>query len=137
MHAGRSEPRWPTFRTDVRYMTKADLFRSAREFLVVGLVGCLVGAVVSWALFRDAARAPGAIATAVVFALFLLAAIYLLGALYLFVRGMRRHASYDPEVVRQTDQAMWADWEADDNEGGEDSGTSGGEGGGRNRSPGP
>ena len=137
MSLGTTESKWPTFRMDVRYMTRRDLFRSAREFLVVGLVGCLVSTVVAWALFRDAARAPGAIATAVVFALFLLTAIYLLGALYLFVRGMRRHASYDPDVVWQADQAKWADWEADDNEGGEDPGASGGEGGGRNRTPGP
>ena len=90
-------------RTDVRYMSRRDLFASSLQFLGVGVL-CLGGFfVLAW--FSSLGKGPIASVPAQVagFALAIFCGMGLLGSGYLFVRGIFRLESYDPQAVWESD----------------------------------
>jgi hypothetical protein len=90
-------------RTDVRYMTRAELFKSATQTLVGGLL--LLGGCAGLGWF--VAHGSSLVVIAGFFVALVLSAMGIVGALYLCVRGVLRSPSYDPQAVRWADQAKW------------------------------
>ena len=100
-------------RTDVRYMSRADLFVSSRQFLLVGVLGLVLTATAGLlAVAEPRQEAPNFYALVAMFLLFILSGMGLAGALYLFVRACVRGASYDPREVWLADQ-LGVDSQAD------------------------
>lgn len=91
-------------RTNVRYMSRRDLFVSARQFLLVGVL-CAVASVTTFVLiFADSSReGPNVYLLGVSLVLAILAAVGLLGGVYLADRATLRSPAYDPEQVRKAD----------------------------------
>jgi hypothetical protein len=96
--------------TDVRYMSKTQLFRSGIQFLLFG-IGLFAAAFGFLSVFFD--FMPPALMMAISFPVTILSGMGVLGGLYLCIRGVFRSASYDPEAVRQADWDRWAELEED------------------------
>ncbi|HKQ57273.1 MAG TPA: hypothetical protein VJY35_05355 [Candidatus Eisenbacteria bacterium] len=99
-------------RTDVRYMTRAQLLRSAWHFLRAAIVMTVCSAAVGY--FAFGVRPNGDVNPLILgllFVLFILSGMGCVGALYLAVRGLARKASYDPVPVWRADQESWRDRE--------------------------
>lgn len=82
-------------RTDVKYMTRSELFRSSASFLTWALVFAIIVLVVVFAWFSDGKEPP------VISQVFLFAAIIALGmsglaAAYICIRGIFRSPTYRP-----------------------------------------
>lgn len=94
-------------RTDTRYMTRADLFRSSRAFFVWGVVVTAVWIAIAYLLVLIAGKeAWNHPAVPVIYFVFpLLAGCGYLGALWLLIRGLLRREDYDPVAVYQRDTA--------------------------------
>ena len=94
-------------RTDTRYMTRAELFKSARVFLYGGLVLVVVwiaiGYLINHFAGREALEHP--VVQVFIFGISLLIAFGFIGALWLGMRGLIRRADYDPVQVFQRDMA--------------------------------
>ena len=92
-------------RGDVRYMTRKELFASARQFSMVG-VACVLGFVVVGLSGWD----PGdgnALMGGVVFMVSIIGLMGFGAAAYLFAQGSGRDESYDPQAVWRADREAW------------------------------
>ena len=92
------EPRGP--RTDTRYMTRDELFRSGRSFLIgaTALIVVLAAVLTLLLPFPRLESAP-VILVGIAWGLCLLTVGLLCGGLYLLVRGLFRSRNYDPFSV--------------------------------------
>jgi hypothetical protein len=84
-------------RTDVRYMTRAELFRSAWQFLLAALVMSVTCVAVAY--FGSVANHSGdptPLIQGLFFLFWVLAGMGFAGSLYLAIRGVIRSPSYDP-----------------------------------------
>lgn len=102
------KPRGP--RTDVRYMTKAELYRSGRSFLVGGAALAIVLMALTGltSLFANP-RSELPFLMSVFFLLVILECALLFGGVYLLFRGLLRRRSYDPHLVFLLDSLKSAD----------------------------
>src|SRR5262245_3848048 len=103
-------------RTDVRYMTKVELFKSGTQFLGSGLV-VLAGALGLALLVPEIEKIQPEIVGVSGFAVLIISGMGILGGLYLYVRGAFRSTSYDPEAVWQADREGWIAKHGDDGDG--------------------
>ena len=95
-------PRHRYFRTDVRYMRKGELFRSAGEFLVCGALGIAwwaVGYAVSPLVVAGKENVLGWIVGLAMLAMMFVGGMGLIGGTYLLVRACLRSGAYDPHKV--------------------------------------
>ena len=105
-----SAPGRPHLRTDVRYMRKAELFKSSGEFLLAGVLATglyfIVRTLVGPPL--EPQDSKGTVQTWVIaltlVGLIIMAGMGVLGALYLFMRGCFRSRKYDPHQVWLADE---------------------------------
>jgi hypothetical protein len=82
-------------RTDVKYMTRSDLFRSAASFLTWALILAVVMLLLVMTGFSSG-REPPAIYQMLVFGIAIGLAMSGLAAAYLFIRGALRSPTYKP-----------------------------------------
>lgn len=102
------EPRGP--RTDVRYMTKAELFRSGRSFLVGGAALAIVlMALMKLTSLLANPRSEQPFLMGVFFLLVIFECVLLFAGAYLLFRGLFRRRSYDPHLVFLMDSLKDAD----------------------------
>lgn len=104
-HAEYDPPGTRVLRTDVRYMSRRDLFASAGQFLLVGAAGLASLALVGMLMDKVTAGGPGILVPAVLFCVAILTLMGFAGAFYLFILGCRRARTYDPAVVWAADQS--------------------------------
>ena len=90
----------PFLRTDVRYMSRRDLFASAVQFLLAGVLG--IG--LMWLLSLAGRDLPEFALAVGAFGLVILSGMGFAGAVYLFVRACFRSPHYDPREVWLADE---------------------------------
>ncbi len=91
-------------RTDLRYMSRRDLFVSSGQFALVGALGLALSFSLGLVAFSNSRELPNLAVLAGLFALVILAGMGLVGCVYLFVRACRRDPAYDPREVWAGDQ---------------------------------
>ena len=96
----RLEPPGPRpFRTDVRYMSRRDLFASSRQFLLASVLGLVLAISLGLLALRDPRQIPRFAVFVGLLALVVLSLAVLALAAYLCVRAFRRNPAYDPREV--------------------------------------
>ena len=85
-------------KTDVRYMTRSQLFKSASSFLICGsyLVALLVFTILLMSPFYKNAEPDPLIFALIYFILPVICAVFFLAAVYLFIRVLLRSKNYLP-----------------------------------------
>ena len=92
-------------RTDVRYMSKHDLFVSSRQFLLAGALCAMVtGTAFMLAITDNRSEGPNFYLLVAAFVLTILTGMGTLGGIYLAVRAVLRSSAYDPGQVWKEDQ---------------------------------
>ena len=90
---------------DTRYMTRGELFRSARQFLVIGAVAAVLLFATGVLADRVARRDTASPIFTALFVAFGMGAVgSLVASVWLSLIGLVRSSSYDPEAVREADQ---------------------------------
>ncbi len=87
-------------------MTRADLFKSSGQFLLVAAVAVAIMLTLSGGIFPGLGARPEWVVAVGSFVLAILSGMGLLGALYLFARACFRSSSYDPRAVWLQDHSL-------------------------------
>jgi hypothetical protein len=94
-------------RTDVRYLSKRELFTSSLQFFLAGLLTLAVLAVFVVVVLLFPRMERHMILMGLSFLFEILTGMAFMGALYMFIRGCFRSRSYNPERVWQEDRARF------------------------------